>query len=217
MATRQWSGGDAARALAPALLRRPLGFVMMRLRRRSGALRCFPASESAHGRIRRVRQHAQGVSIPRPIECVATLKGHSEDVRCGVHCTWRDDMSSPRGNALGQFSGPRCGSRLPMQSGSADKPLKVWDVKTGECVATLKGHRGARCDVRCTCVMSHRSAHIPRSVAVFPDGKASCLGSSTTRSRCGTHATGECVAIPWKGTKTRCSAHCTFVMICASS
>ena len=25
-------------------------------------------------------------------------------------------------------------------SGSRDKTLKVWDVATGECVATLKGH-----------------------------------------------------------------------------
>ena len=31
-------------------------------------------------------------------------------------------------------------------SGSSDKSLKVWDVATGECVATLKGHSG---DVRC--------------------------------------------------------------------
>ena len=28
-------------------------------------------------------------------------------------------------------------------SGSKDNTLKVWDVATGECVATLKGHSGA--------------------------------------------------------------------------
>ena len=27
-------------------------------------------------------------------------------------------------------------------SGSTDGTLKVWDVATGECVATLKGHSG---------------------------------------------------------------------------
>ena len=31
-------------------------------------------------------------------------------------------------------------------SGSWDKTLKVWDVATGKCVATLKGHSD---DVRC--------------------------------------------------------------------
>ena len=32
--------------------------------------------------------------------------------------------------------------------------VKVWDVKTGECVATLKGHSGqVRCGVHCSFVM----------------------------------------------------------------
>ena len=39
-------------------------------------------------------------------------------------------------------------------SGSDDKTLKVWDVATGECVATLRGHSGSvRCGVRCTFVL----------------------------------------------------------------
>ncbi len=39
-------------------------------------------------------------------------------------------------------------------SGSKDKTLKVWDVATGECVATLKGHSHVvRCGVHCTFVM----------------------------------------------------------------
>ena len=39
-------------------------------------------------------------------------------------------------------------------SGSADNTLKVWDVATGECVATLEGHsESVRCCVRCTFVM----------------------------------------------------------------
>ena len=33
-------------------------------------------------------------------------------------------------------------------SASDDKTLKVWDVATGECVATLEGHSGSvRCGV----------------------------------------------------------------------
>ena len=27
-------------------------------------------------------------------KCVATLEGHSSNVRCGVHCTFCDDVSS---------------------------------------------------------------------------------------------------------------------------
>ena len=35
-------------------------------------------------------------------------------------------------------------------SGSDDKTLKVWDVATGECVATLRGHSDSvRCGVHC--------------------------------------------------------------------
>ena len=37
-------------------------------------------------------------------------------------------------------------------SGSEDKTLKVWDVATGECVATLKGHsKEVRCGVLYFC------------------------------------------------------------------
>ena len=33
---------------------------------------------------------------------------------------------------------------------AGDKTLKVWDVATGECVATLEGHSDyVRCGVRC--------------------------------------------------------------------
>ena len=39
-------------------------------------------------------------------------------------------------------------------SASYDNTLKVWDVATGECVATLRGHSSnVRCGVRCTFVM----------------------------------------------------------------
>ena len=37
---------------------------------------------------------------------------------------------------------------------SASKDSKVWDVATGECLATLQGHSfGVRCGVQCTFVM----------------------------------------------------------------
>ena len=39
-------------------------------------------------------------------------------------------------------------------SASCDNTLKVWDVATGECVATLEGHSGiVRCGVHSTFVM----------------------------------------------------------------
>ena len=39
-------------------------------------------------------------------------------------------------------------------SASGDNTLKVWDVATGKCVATLQGHsEGVRCGVHCTFVM----------------------------------------------------------------
>ena len=70
-------------------------------------------------------------------------------------------------------------------SGSYDNTLKVWDVATGKCVATLKGHSDCvRCGVRCTFVMmclGCRSEALPCSRT----GDASCLGRTTRRSRCG--------------------------------
>ena len=39
-------------------------------------------------------------------------------------------------------------------SASNDKTLKVWDVATGKCVATLEGHSNdVRCGVHCTFVL----------------------------------------------------------------
>ena len=70
-------------------------------------------------------------------------------------------------------------------SASNDKTLKVWDVATGECVATLQGHSsGVRCGVHCTFVtMCLRR----RSMALrcLRTGGASFLGRTTRRSRCG--------------------------------
>ena len=60
-------------------------------------------------------------------------------------------------------------------SASYDGTLKVWDVATGRCVATLKGHSSlVRCCVRCTFVMMclrRRSTALP----CFRTGGASCL------------------------------------------
>ena len=71
-------------------------------------------------------------------------------------------------------------------SGSDDKTLKVWDVVTGECVATLKGHSDwVRRGVHCTFVMIWLRR---RSIALrcFRTGGASCLRPPTRRSRSGT-------------------------------
>ena len=71
-------------------------------------------------------------------------------------------------------------------SGSWDNTLKVWDVATGECVATLEGHSSyVRCGVRCTFVMiwlRRRSCALPSPRT----GGASCLRRATGRSRSGT-------------------------------
>ena len=59
-------------------------------------------------------------------------------------------------------------------SGARDKTLKVWDVATGKCVATLKGHSYVRCGVHCTFVMiclRRRSGASPSPRT----GGASCL------------------------------------------
>ena len=60
-------------------------------------------------------------------------------------------------------------------SGSNDETLKVWDVETGECLVTLKGHsETVRCGVRCTFVMMwlrRRSTALP----CFRTGGASFL------------------------------------------
>ena len=69
-------------------------------------------------------------------------------------------------------------------SGSHDHTLKVWDVATGKCVATLKGHsKAVRCGVRCTFVMMclrRRSDALP----CFRTGGASCPRRPTARSSC---------------------------------
>ena len=60
-------------------------------------------------------------------------------------------------------------------SASDDKTLKVWDVATGKCLATLEGHSsGVRCGVRCTFVLMCvrcRSIVLP----YLRTGGASCL------------------------------------------
>ena len=62
---------------------------------------------------------------------------------------------------------------------SSDKTLKVWDIETGECLATLEGHSsGVRCGVHCTFVMiwlRRRSAPLPSPRT----GGASCPGRRT--------------------------------------
>ena len=62
-------------------------------------------------------------------------------------------------------------------SASVDRTLKVWDVATGKCVATLEGHSKR---VKC--------------VAVFPDGRRVVSGSEDKTLKVWDVETGECVA-----------------------
>ena len=96
-------------------------------------------------------------------------------------------------------------------SGSDDKTLKVWDVATGKCVATLEGHSGiVRCGVRCTFVMTclrRRSG----ALRCFRTGGASCLRRTTRRSRCGTWRPASAWR-RWKGTRITCVAASTVLL-----
>ena len=62
-------------------------------------------------------------------------------------------------------------------SASDDKSLKLWDVATGACLATLKGH-----------------SESVWSVAVFPDGRRIVSASWDKTLKVWDVATGECVA-----------------------
>ena len=217
---------------------------------------------------------SEGMDLTKLVE-LRTLEGHSNWVRCGVHCTFvmiwlrrrswcvavfrtggasclgRSTTRSRCGtwrpaNAWRRWKGTRTGSvrvaAFPdplgtfvmmwlrrrsigvavfpdgrrVVSASWDKTLKVWDVATGECVATLEGHsKRALRGVRCTFVMiwlRRRSMALP----CFRTGGASCLGRATRRSRSGTWRP----ANAWRrceghSSTVRCGVHCmgTFVMI----
>ena len=89
--------------------------------------------------------------------------------------------------------------------------IKVWDVVTGECVATLEGHsRDVRCGVHCTFVMMclrRRSLALP----CFRTGGALCLGRETRRSRYGTWRPANAWR-RWKGTRIPCVAASTVLL-----
>ena len=75
-------------------------------------------------------------------------------------------------------------------SASKDSTLKVWDVATGKCVATLKGHsHHVRCGVHCTFVLMCRRCR-SRALPSSRTGGASCL-SRTTRTCQGKFRSGQ--------------------------
>ena len=74
-----------------------------------------------------------------------------------------------------------------VSAGGLDKTVKVWDVATGECVATLEGHsdlvrRAASACITFVMIWLRRRSSALRSLQT---GGASCLGRTTARSRCG--------------------------------
>ena len=69
-------------------------------------------------------------------------------------------------------------------SGGNKGELKVWDVATGECVATLKGHsEWVRCGVYCTFLIMCLRRRSP-TLRCFRTGGASSLRRATARSSC---------------------------------
>ena len=76
--------------------------------------------------------------------------------------------------------------------------LKVWDVATGKCVATLEGHsKGVMC------------------VAVLPDGRRVVSGSEDKTLKVWDIETGKCLAtLEGHSDLVRCGVRCTFVMMC---
>ena len=117
--------------------------------------------------------------------------------------------------------------------------IKVWDVETGKCVATLEGHSdGVMCvavfpdgrrvlsgsrdstlkvwDVatgKCVATLEGHSSNV-NGIAVFPDGRRVVSASWDKTLKVWDVATGECVAtLQGHSDYVRCGVHCTFVMI----
>ena len=68
--------------------------------------------------------------------CVATLRGHTNNARA---CVLSNKASEQQSGAQ-----DLCVAALPdgrVVSGSGDRTLMVWDVSTGACLQTLRGHR----------------------------------------------------------------------------
>ena len=110
-------------------------------------------------------------------KCLATLEGHSHTVRCvavlpdgrrvvsaedkllklwGVAPVSMDLSKLALVRTLrGHKKAVRCVAVFPggrrIVSGSWDGTLKVWDVATGECVATLRAHSRVRCAASAVC------------------------------------------------------------------
>ena len=153
------------------------------------------------------RQHAQGVG--RGDRRMRGDAGRAlESVRCGVHCTFVMIWLRRRSSSVAVFPDGR-----RVVSASWDNTLKVWDVATGKCVATLEGHSSpVRCGVHCTFVMiwlRRRSAALPS----LRTGGASCLVSERQHAQGVGRGDRRMRGDAGRALGSSAWVHCTFVMI----
>ena len=123
---------------------------------------------------------------PSSGQCLRTLTGHRNGARRRRPVEPRVDRSSTRRGA--QVFCVAALSNGRVVSGSRDNTLKLWDVATGECLATWKGHSDY---VRRRGVLDEKGLSfslLPRpktslqvfSVAVFPNGDRVVSSANTT-------------------------------------
>ena len=78
---------------------------------------------------------AQPMATQSDYRCVATLRGHTNWARaCVLSNKASEQQSGAQVTCVAALSNGR------VVSGSGDCTLRVWDVSSGECLGTLRGH-----------------------------------------------------------------------------